>query len=67
MPGALTAGPAPENLLKSYKIDRTNFKYDEFSSKIAKYYDDREDFITNEPTIVGNATAIFVFGNLKEK
>ncbi len=67
LPGALTAGPAPENLLKSYKIDRTNFKYDEFNSKIAKYYDDREDFITNEPTIVGNATAIFVFGNLKEK
>jgi endoglucanase len=67
LPGALTAGPAPESLLKAYKIDRTNFKYDEFNTKSVKYYDDRMDFITNEPTIVGNATAIFVFGNLKEK
>ncbi len=67
LPGALTAGPAPESLLKDYKIDRTNFQYDEFNSNNIKYYDDRMDYITNEPTIVGNATAIFVFGNLRDR
>ena len=67
LPGALTAGPAPESLLKDYKIKRTNFQYDKFNSADVKYYDDRMDYITNEPTIVGNATALFVFGNLKDK
>ncbi|MGA8265893.1 MAG: glycoside hydrolase family 9 protein, partial [Ignavibacteriaceae bacterium] len=67
LPGALTAGPAPESLLKNYKINRTNFQYDKFNSADVKYYDDRMDYITNEPTIVGNATALFVFGNLKDK
>ena len=26
------------------------------------FYDDWNDYITNEPTIVGNATALFVYG-----
>jgi hypothetical protein len=34
----------------------------EFNSDKVKYFDDRMDYITNEPTIVGNATALFVFG-----
>ena len=67
LPGALTAGPAPESLLKNYKINRTNFQYDQFNINDVRYYDDRMDYITNEPTIVGNATALFVFGNLKDK
>ncbi len=67
LPGALSAGPAPESILKHYDIKRTNFKYDLFNSDDIKYYDDRMDYITNEPTIVGNATALFVFGNLKNK
>jgi len=62
LPGALTAGPAPSKLLKKYKIDRINHYYDEFNSDQIEYFDDRMDYITNEPTIIGNATALFVFG-----
>lgn len=67
LPGALSAGPAPESILKEYDIKRTNFQYDFFNSDDVKYYDDRMDYITNEPTIVGNATALFVFGYLRNK
>lgn len=62
LPGALTAGPAPLSILKNYNINRENFKFNEFNSDSVKYYDDVMDYITNEPTIVGNATALFVFG-----
>lgn len=61
LPGAITAGPAPSNLLDKYKIQRLN-NDNEFNSADIKYFDDRMDYITNEPTIVGNATALFVFG-----
>ncbi len=63
LPGALTAGPAPSDLLGKYKIQRLN-NDNEFNSADIKYFDDRMDYITNEPTIVGNATALFVFGVL---
>jgi len=62
LPGALTAGPAPENVLKDYDIKRTNYQYNYFNTPDIKYYDDMNDYITNEPTIGCNATAIFVFG-----
>ena len=62
LPGALTAGPAPSELLSNYEIKRSNFEYDRFNSKQTKYFDDRFDYITNEPTISGNATALFVYG-----
>ena len=63
LPGALTAGPAPSDLLEKYKIQRLN-NDNEFNTADIKYFDDRMDYITNEPTIVGNATALFVFGVL---
>jgi len=63
LPGAVAAGPAPAEILKDYNIPRTNFMYDQFNSPEVKYYDDRQDYITNEPTIVSNATAIFVFSH----
>ena len=62
LPGGLAAGPAPKDILDNYKITRINYSLDEFNSDKVKYYDDRLDYITNEPTIVGNATALFVFG-----
>jgi len=62
LPGALTAGPSPSNLLENYKIQRMDNDYNEFNSDEVEYFDDRMDYITNEPTIVGNATALFVFG-----
>jgi len=67
LPGALSAGPSPESVLKNYDIKRENFQYDIFNSDDVKYYDDRWDYVTNEPTIVGNATALFVFGYLGER
>lgn len=62
LPGAMTAGPAPENVLRDYDIKRVNFQYDYFNTPDIKYYDDIHDYITNEPTIGSNATALFVFG-----
>lgn len=66
LPGGFAAGPATSEFIKGYKIpyelpDRLSL----FQTSEAEYRDDRMDFITNEPTITGNATAIFVFGNLK--
>jgi hypothetical protein len=66
LPGALSAGPAPIDIINQYTIKRKNFEFDMFNSDNVKYYDDVMDYITNEPTIVGNATAIFVFGNLSK-
>ena len=62
LPGAVAAGPAPLSLLKSFKIERKNLIYDRFNLDSVKYYDDRMDYVTNEPTIGTNATAVFVFG-----
>jgi len=66
LPGGFAAGPATSEFIKGYKIpyeqqDRLSI----FQTSDAAYRDDRMDFITNEPTITGNATALFVFGNLK--
>lgn len=63
LPGAVAAGPAPAEMLKGYNIQRSNFVYDKFNSPEVKYYDDRNDYVTNEPTIVSNATALFVFAH----
>lgn len=63
LPGAIAAGPVPAEILKGYNIQRTTSTYDKFNSNEVKYYDDRQDYITNEPTIVTNATAVFVFSH----
>ncbi len=62
LPGGISAGPAPRELLKNYQINRTNNALNRFNSQEVLYFDDREDYLSNEPTIVTNATAIFVFG-----
>lgn len=62
LPGALSAGPAPVSVLNQYKIVRENDKYAQFNTDSLKYYDDRNDYITNEPAIISNATALFVYG-----
>ncbi len=67
LPGALSAGPAPESMLKQFQIKRENHEYDFFNSDSIKYYDDRSDYITNEPTITSNATALFVFGYYSDR
>jgi len=65
LPGGFAAGPVPKEILDKYKIIiEKKDKYYKFQSNESVYRDDRLDYITNEPTITGNATAIFVFGNL---
>ncbi len=64
LPGGIAAGPVTEDLLKNYNISRDNVSQEKFNSPEVKYYDDRNDYLTNEPTIVTTATALFVFGIL---
>ncbi len=61
LPGGISAGPAPTALLKNYSIPRESINLGKFNSSEVQYFDDRHDYITNEPTIVTNATALFVF------
>lgn len=63
LPGAIAAGPVPKEALKNFVIKREDMTFDEFNSADVKYYDDRMDYLTNEPTIVTNATAIFLFSS----
>ena len=62
LPGGLSAGPAPISILNQYKINRTDSTYNYFNTNSVKYFDDMNDYITNEPTIGSNATAVFVYG-----
>lgn len=61
LPGALVSGPAPDSLIIKYN---SYLPADEFMNlkHSAFYIDNFDNFITNEPTISSNATALFVFG-----
>lgn len=59
LPGGIAAGPATTEILKNYDITRKNLTGQEFNSDKVEYYDDRFDYVTNEPAIVTNATAVF--------
>lgn len=59
LPGGIAAGPATTEMLKNYNITRKNFAGQEFNSSEVAYYDDRDDYVTNEPAIITNATAVF--------
>jgi len=67
LPGAVSAGPTPEVILKNYNITRTSRRFDQFNSNDTKFYDDIADYVTNEPTIGSNATAIFVLSYFQSK
>jgi hypothetical protein len=67
LPGALSAGPAPESILKNYKFINSSHVYDLFNTDFVKYYDDTSNYITNEPTISSNATAVFVYGYYSDR
>ena len=62
LPGALAAGPAPESTLKEYKMKDGQSRFNNFNTDRAEYFDNWSNYITNEPTIIGNATAVFVYG-----
>ncbi|MDH7603833.1 MAG: glycoside hydrolase family 9 protein [Melioribacter sp.] len=66
LPGGFAAGPVSKKLLNDFKIQfEEKDSYLLFQTDEIYYRDDRYDYITNEPTITANATAIFVFGNMK--
>lgn len=68
LPGGLAAGPVSKKIFDSYSIPLENdSENSKFQDDTAVYFDDKNDYLTNEPTIVANATAIFVFGNLKSR
>lgn len=65
LPGGFAAGPVTKEILKSYNIQyERKDNYSKFQTDDVFYRDDYADYVTNEPTITANATAIFVFGNL---
>ena len=63
LPGGFAAGPVTKEFLDSYNIQfEKSDKYSKFQTDFSYYRDDRQDYISNEPTITANATAIFVMG-----
>ena len=62
LPGALSSGPAPVSILEKYRLKFPGKSENIFNSDSIQYNDEFNDFITNEPTLTGNVTAIFIFG-----
>lgn len=61
LPGALIGGPAPKNLFDGRNIKK-NLSLRKFDYNDVIYFDDFNNYINNEPTISGNATALFIYG-----
>ncbi|WP_337872709.1 glycoside hydrolase family 9 protein [Ignavibacterium sp.] len=61
IPGALVSGPAPDTLFTKFNFTIPDDELKIFNTS-AIYSDDIHNFITNEPTISSNATALFIFG-----
>lgn len=62
--GAVSAGPISRKSFNEYNIELEHSfdRLEAFQTDKSVYFDDRMDYVTNEPTITANATAIFVFG-----
>jgi endoglucanase len=66
LPGGFSAGPATKKFIDKQKIKyEGGDRYAKFQTDEMYYRDDRQDYVTNEPTLTGNATAIFVYGNYR--
>lgn len=63
LPGGFAAGPVTKEFLDAYNIPFDgNDDFEEFQTDSSYYRDDKMDYVSNEPTITANATAIFVMG-----
>lgn len=63
LPGGFAAGPIKRSIFDEYALEmETRDRFAKFQSESMLYIDDRMDYISNEPTISANATAVFVFG-----
>lgn len=59
--GCLTEGPAPLSVIQENGIVLEDpDEYAEFQATRGVYHDDRNDYVTNEPTLVQNATAVLM-------
>lgn len=68
IPGALAAGPIPKIILEERNIEfESPDRFAKFQTDSLVYIDDRMDYISNEPTISSNATAVFVFGYFSKR
>ncbi|MFH0765389.1 MAG: glycoside hydrolase family 9 protein [Calditrichota bacterium] len=62
LPGAVAEGLVDAKIFFKSGIKLAyKDRFEEFQTKIAVYHDDYEDYLTNEPTICGNALALYVF------
>lgn len=67
LPGGFAAGPVKKEIIENSNIEfATSDNFIKFQTEEAYYRDDIQDYITNEPTITANATAIFIFGYLSQ-
>lgn len=63
LPGGFAAGPVKKKIVTDSGIQYSSVdNFSTFQTDSAYYRDDKMDYITNEPTIVANATALFVMG-----
>lgn len=61
LPGAVAAGSISRAKLAEYNLPfESPDRFEKFQTNAAVYRDDRMDYVTNEPTITANATAVFV-------
>jgi hypothetical protein len=59
--GAVTEGPAPPAVLEAQQIRLADTdEYAEFQSERGVYHDDRNDYVTNEPTLSANGMAVLL-------
>lgn len=63
LPGAVAAGPISRKNLEMNKVKISDEgPLRQFQTESAVYQDNRNDYVTNEPSISTNATALFVMG-----
>ncbi|GJQ64020.1 MAG: hypothetical protein SCALA702_30730 [Melioribacteraceae bacterium] len=68
LPGGFAAGPVTREFLDAYNIPFEGAdQYIEFQTDSSYYRDDKMDYVSNEPTITANATAIFVMGHYSRR
>lgn len=68
LPGGFAAGYVSPKIFNRYNIQlEWPDSGMEFQSESAVYHDDRMDFISNEPTISGNAIAFFLFTAFRDE
>lgn len=61
IPGAMVSGPVPDSLFNKFNFTLPSDELSKFNES-SVYCDEFDNYLTNEPTISSNATALFIFG-----